>query len=247
MQDTILQAEETIQNTLESLPHMHLGRELADALKFLAPPGYRPVVELQENGKKKRRTAPADTWTPETGEILISFSKDSSPGVEVRPAVAETASLNGDPNLAAPRSTPGSTVRSKADSSGTVHPKPAHHAETPNLPNHAERELCEGLEEAERQGRAFVALKWFRDDFLASKGFAWAEDPKQRQEVLARAIESGLIVTNRIPNPRSPFPTSTVRLNRARRSSQTGERRFSPIRIKGEPLSSTILRDRGDR
>jgi hypothetical protein len=108
-----------------------------------------------------------------------------------------------------------------------------------------EKELCRALEEVERQGRAFIALRWFRENVLPATGFAWASDPAQRQSVLTSAITKGLITTSRIPNPRSSFPTTAIRLNRAPSTPQQQGQRYAPVRIHGESLSSSILRDRG--
>ncbi len=49
---------------------------LARALRFLAPPGYQVIVELcSENGRSKRRNAPADSWSPEEDEVRIYFER----------------------------------------------------------------------------------------------------------------------------------------------------------------------------
>src|ERR1700723_3903965 len=46
------------------------------ALRFLAPPGYQALVELcSENGRSKRRNAPADSWSPEEDEVRIYFER----------------------------------------------------------------------------------------------------------------------------------------------------------------------------
>lgn len=247
---SIVEVEESVQGALEALPSIlrskpltPLTQQLADAVKILAPAGYHPVVELQENGRRKRRTASADNWTPATGEILISFSRDdisherpAQPEDELSVAMRRAANVRNSPVEAmSPRGQAANPVNQGASSPSQV---------TSSLES-VEYELCRTLEEVERQGRAFVALKWFRDDVLASKGYAWASDPEQRQSVLASAIEKGLIVTSRVPNPRSAFPTTAIRLNRAPVAPQGEGQRYSPVRIHGEPLSSTILRDRG--
>lgn len=224
MQQSIVQTEESIQDALESLRSIPLSQQLSDVLDILAPKGYHPVVELQEDGRKKRRTASIENWTPETGEILISFSKDTRQDSTQKPQTAGPAL--GNSSVAGHRTTASPSKQS---------------------PLREVKELCDALEEVERQGRSFVALKWFRDEVLPAKGFPWAAVTEERHAVLAQAVESGAIVTSKIPNPRSPFPTTTIRLNRSRIASQGGTRRFSPVRIQGEPLSTTILRDRGVR
>lgn len=210
MQTRIFEAEESVQDALESLRNLPVNAKLTAVLDLLAPQGYHPVVELQENGRKKRRNASLDNWTPKTGEILISFEPDVH-GLEQKQ-----------------RGTSSATEASKTKASVTP-----------------EEELCMALEEVERQHWSFVALKRFRDEVLPSKGYTWAADQEKRQAVLASAVEKGLVLTSKIPNPRSPFPTTTIRLNRSRMQDASGERRFAPVQIKGEALSSTILRDRG--
>lgn len=225
---TILQTEESIQDALESLRSATVNSKLSAILDVLAPKGYRLIVELQEDGRKKRRTASIENWNPENGEILISFSKDESNkearhGRPIRQTANQYTARTSDSML-------------PADSS----PARAGSREIASV-----KELCATLEEVERQGLPFVALKRFRDNVLPSKGFSWAASPESRQEVLAQAIESGAVVTSKIPNPRSPFPTTTIRLNRSRMGPDS--RRFAPVRVQGEALSATILRDRGAR
>jgi hypothetical protein len=266
---SISDVEESVQGALEALPSIlrsspatSLTRQLGEALAVLVPAGYRPVVELQENGRRKRRTASADNWTPETGKILISFSKDSS-SQQVQKSASEPPP---QPVFVGPRTHQlleiVATERARTASARSVQastpsqpprmPAPnriqasSNLAAPPTAVSDAQKqELCRALDEVERQGRAFIALKWFRDEVLPSKGFAWVSDPEHRQAVLAEVIAEGLIVTSRVPNPRSPFPTTSIRLNRAPVSPQSEGKRYSPVRIQGEPLSSTILRDRG--
>lgn len=227
---SIIEVEESVQGVLEALPSIlrsspttPLTQQISEAAKILSPPGYRPVVELQENGRRKRRTASAENWSPETGEILISFSRDDS--IHRQSAVAPAAPDKGTSMPPARTSEASASVR-------------------PALESPVE-ELCRALEQVERQGLAFVALKRFRDTVLPATQYAWASDPDQRQAVLASAIEKGLIVTSRVPNPRSAFPTTAIRLNRMPIRSQAEGQRYAPVRIQGEPLSTTILRDRG--
>ena len=236
---SIVEVEESVQSALEALPAIlrsgspaSVSQQLIEAVKVLVPAGYRPVVELQENGRRKRRTASASNWSPETGEIVISFSKEDPV-----------------PPLDHPQSPlpPGSIFTQPAPLKAATSGDQNFSGSGPHLDSIDSREtdLCRALEEVERQGRAFIALKWFRDDVLAATGFAWASDPEQRQTVLASAITRGLVLTSRIPNPRSSFPTTTIRLNRTPPAAGEQRERYSPVRIQGDPLSSTILRDRG--
>jgi hypothetical protein len=207
--ERIQDCEEAVENGLAVLEKMSLSNiEATRALQFLAPKGFRPVVEFRESGRKKRRTASADKWTPATGEILITF----------------------DPVEA-------------GDAAGSDQPAKAAGSDR------ALEEVCQSLAEAEI-GRSFVALKWFRDELLPAKGYSWAVALEDRHAVLTKAITGGWILTGKVTNPRAPqYPTTTVRVNRQRQSHFSGAeaRRFRPVPIHGEPLSQTILRDRGER
>jgi hypothetical protein len=102
-----------------------------------------------------------------------------------------------------------------------------------------------------RPGYGFVALKWFRDQVLPSVRPEW-NAPEARSAILRDAIERGLVLTSKVPNPKSPaFPVTALRLNRS--LPETAEilgipapppAEFNPIAIRGEDLSQTILRER---
>jgi len=70
--------------------------------------------------------------------------------------------------------------------------------------------------------------------------------------VLRDAIEKRLVLTSKVPNPKSPqFPLTAIRLNRLFADNQAipgADHRanpdFSPVDIGGENLSTTILRER---
>jgi hypothetical protein len=208
---SIKDCEEALEQTLTRLRNLNLPElRSLPALDVIAPKGFRPIVSLLENGRKKRRTASAETWSPATGEISISFER------------AEASESR--------KSSPLSDV-SPADS--------------PAL-----KEMLSALQEAESApGRSFVALKWFRDEYLHSTGLSWAQDEQQRHSLLTQAINDGWILTSRIPNPKAPlYPTTTIRLNRQKAAGGAPPTsRFRPVPIAGEPLSTTILRDRGTR
>src|SRR5271156_3223783 len=70
---TISDLEQTVQNGLEAMRNAPLSEQITSALKYLVPSGYKPIVQLEEDGRKKRSTAAASNWTPETGEIVIYF------------------------------------------------------------------------------------------------------------------------------------------------------------------------------
>src|SRR5579862_4668758 len=148
--ERIQDCEEAVENGLVVLEKMSPSNsEVARALQFLTPKGFRPVVEFRESGRKKRRTASAANWAPATGEILITFD----------PLEAGDALASDQPVKAV-------------------------------NPNRDLDEVCEALAEAEI-GRSFVALKWFRDEFLPAKGYSWATTTEDRHAVLTKAITGG--------------------------------------------------------
>jgi hypothetical protein len=110
--------------------------------------------------------------------------------------------------------------------------------------------LCDA--EREPRFREFVGLKSFRDQYLAARGFEWAETPQTRRTILDLAIAKGLVLTGKVPNPKSPQnPTTTIRLNRElpdvkKVLERTHQDRspFRPAPIRGESLSATILAER---
>jgi len=119
-------------------------------------------------------------------------------------------------------------------------------------PSNELRELVRSLDQAEsRPGYSFVALKWFRDTVLPVAG-AWASDPDARNRAIRNAIERGLVLTSKVPNPNSPaFPVTSIRLNRSSPEiaailgvSRESEAEFEPAEIRGELLSATVLRER---
>jgi len=139
-------------------------------------------------------------------------------------------------------------------------PRPSR-AENPDQPVTAPRlaisdslwDLIRCLDHAEsRPGYTFVALKWFRDVALPASAPAWAESDAVRSNVLRDAIERRIVLTGRIPNPKSPqFPVTTIKLNRllpdVRSVLGTGgvtDEGFEPITIRGESLSATVLKER---
>jgi hypothetical protein len=113
-------------------------------------------------------------------------------------------------------------------------------------------DLIKALDRAESQpGYSFVALKWFRDTALPSEGFAWANAASVR-EALRDCIDKRLVLTSKVPNPRSPeFPVTAIRLNRLMPEVRAilgtedgGMPDFQPVPIRGENLSATVLRER---
>ncbi len=213
--NTIQDLEKALEKNLAGLP--------------IAPQGYRPVVELLENGRKKRRTASALSWSAKTGEVRIRFEQARRPSDEVSP---ESPGLGKDEKTKSGEVTP------------LLPPPVAAAAPDRRLPG-----LLKALEDAETApGRMFVALKWFRDEYLPSTGVDWAQNREERQDVLTRGIQAGWILTGKVANPKAPpYPTTTIRLNRQKQPASAPAIRFRPVPISGEPLSRTILLDRGAR
>jgi len=78
------------------------------------------------------------------------------------------------------------------------------------------RALIGVVDRAERNPQLnFVALKFLRDRLLPETENTWAQSPQSCQAVIAEAIDSGVLLTSKTPNPRNPdFPVTVVQLNR---------------------------------
>lgn len=190
---TIPDAEEMIEDALNELAYSQ-DPGLARALRFLAPPGYQVIVELcSENGRSKRRDAPAGSWSPEEDEVRIYFERAGGADSHPRPARAQRTAR-------APGFAESETAEALASADMDARVK----------------DLCEALGEAERGGHAFIALKWFRDSFLPRKPFGWNNHPDARQIALAEAIQRGMVTTGKVANPKTPaYPTTTIKLSRS--------------------------------
>lgn len=221
-ESTISDIEQIVQDGLEQLRDAPLSERITAALSFLTPPGYKPIAQLEEDGRKKRSTAAASNWSPETGEIRIYFERLGEP-------------------------------KSGVASYGWTNPERAQEMAKPEPPSEEVtdddiKQCCEALAETERAGRAFIALKWFRDTELMSKSYPWSASLAHRQAVLTKAIDVGALQTTQIPNPKAPqHPTTTIRLNRESKYAQSVPPRFQPIRLRGNgPSASELLvRERG--
>jgi len=231
---SIPEAEEIIEEALEELSYS-TDPGMARALRFLAPPGYQAIVELcGENGRSKRRNANASTWNAEEDEVRIYFER-------IDGEVEDSADYMHQ------QAAPGRmrTTRHHDD-------QPIHLSDHTEIGDPAElderiKELCATLAEAERGGHAFIALKWFRDSFLPRKSFGWNQNPELRQMILAEAILRGVVMTSKIPNPKTPaYPTTTIRLNRAEAGLPEESQRFRPIPIQGGSINASLDDDRGN-
>jgi hypothetical protein len=219
-----MQEKQVTIKDLEVLIEQSLPKSLGGLPKQFQFPGYRPQVRLFDGktDRKKKENAAAKCWSPESGEIRISFELD--PGVSPASPVS----------MAVP---------------------PAVEAEPMSFekPSEELRDLVKSLDQAEsRPGYDFVALKWFRDSVLPAARPAWTDNAEARNRVLRDAIEKRFVLTSKVPNPKSPaFPVTAVRLNRSLPeirailgTSQELEAEFHPAEIRGELLSTTVLRER---
>lgn len=68
---------------IESRLEEDLSKLRSPEYKSLVPAGFRAQVQLLgKDGRKKRKNAPAESWTPESGEIRIRFEPIPAPDVE---------------------------------------------------------------------------------------------------------------------------------------------------------------------
>lgn len=113
------------------------------------------------------------------------------------------------------------------------------------------QQIVEQLKAAERD-LPFVGLDWFRNEFLPQCGYPWAKDPKKIDSLLWQAFERFLVLTWPVPDPAERLRSiTTITVNRKLREAPPDTEkhgmRFTPIRIKGGPISDTVIEDRADR
>jgi hypothetical protein len=163
-------AEEIIEEALNELAYSQ-DPGLVRALRFLAPPGYQAIVELcSEDGRSKRRSDSADTWSPEEDEVRIYFERIVSDDPAPRLTRVPRAVTNGH---SADEEDEDRVEIMPADTDARV------------------KELCAALAEAERGGHAFIALKWFRDSFLPRKAYRWNQNPRDTAVGACRGDSAG--------------------------------------------------------
>ncbi|MGE0492488.1 MAG: hypothetical protein AB7S38_24955 [Vulcanimicrobiota bacterium] len=119
------------------------------------------------------------------------------------------------------------------------------------------RLFVEALSQVEST-RPFVSLKWFRDTYLPEELGGVFSRPETRSQTLTELIEGGLVTVGSVPHPdpAKPYSTTTINLNHRHRSvraildqpnavpARGSGSRFRPRRLKGEPLSKTVLDER---
>jgi hypothetical protein len=213
-------------------------KQLLHEFSYAVPSRSQVRISLLDaKRRKKRSNASAENWSPESGRIEISFEPTAS---EDRTPESERT---GSPALI-----PSGSVEPQNTGCGPEHPQFVHPAEADLL-----RILVKALDRAEgRPGWNFVPLKKFRDEILPSENLPSMPSDVERQSVLRSAIEKRLILVGKVPNPKAPqFPVTTIRLNRLMPEVEeilgrdaNADLEFRPVEIRGEPLSSTILRER---
>jgi hypothetical protein len=227
--------------------------KISEALKQLTelnvlPDGYRCRARIYGQSRKKRQSASFETsWSPDTDSIEITF--------EPKPQLSQVAS---QPVAGAGVATPSNSgpksggVAGLLSEFGSLSEEPPNSTPKSGSATDPLSDLIKALDRAESQpGYTFVALKWFRDAALPAEGFAWLSADAVRN-LLREAIEKKIILTSKVPNPRSPqFPVTAIRLNRlmpevkatlGSRDERPSD--FQPVPIRGENLSATVLRER---
>lgn len=100
---------------------------------------------------------------------------------------------------------------------------------------------------AQERRRDFIWAGFVVNDLLPGLG----AEKREAQVLFDRMVDDGIISLSKTPNPNNPdFPSTRVQLNRdhpdvQRVLSKNGRTRsFEPVAIRGEPLSTTIKRER---
>lgn len=100
------------------------------------------------------------------------------------------------------------------------------------------------LEQVEKTGKTPIPLEWFRDEaLLHSYKFDWLESPEFRQRVIDKSIEAGALEASTMPRAEGG-PDVTV-ISTVKFEPPKDGKRYHPITVHGEPVSVTLIRDRG--
>jgi hypothetical protein len=181
-----------------------------EVLRYLAPrAGERATIELRTKAENDRPREPLsddarlEEWIERGGEVRVVYG-----GVAAAPRRQETSAAAAFERRQDLRGAAQAPRRREEYDARAPQPQIAHDAEM--------LELVIELDRVERERRMpYIVLKWFRDTALPSSGLRWTEDPDFRRDVLRDAIDSGLVVTAKVPNPYNPaFPPTTLRVNR---------------------------------
>lgn len=219
---TIAEMETEVSRTVESSHHFD---------------GFQAKATAYGPQRKKKSTAPESAFQPGRDRFVIEYVPAAS--VPARRSVAAlivptSPAVSRQPYAAAP-AVPRAEVSSELD--------------------HA-ADLIRALADAEaRPGFHFVGLKWFRDVGLTQRGLSWASVPNARYTAVNTAIAQGCVIAEKLDNPNRPeHPTSVLKLNRSHPAVQAILNQptrpgfnFPLVTVRGEPVSSTVIRDRGQR
>jgi hypothetical protein len=229
MSQTIEESQREIETALQALPNFanYLPEQLKPLARLAAPNGFCANVRFRHarNERAVKSNAPAEAWSPSSGLISISYEQRANEPVHP---------------VKTPRHTPVAQRSSADDPARNVADDPA-------------RDVLVALSQAEHEPElGFVALKWFRDVYLNRRMFRWGDSDETRQRVLADVINRRWILTSKIPNPKNPaFPVTAIRVNRSLpevqnilRAEQELNAPFAPIKLRGELLSDTVIRER---
>jgi len=80
-------ALDLLRSTSDATPPDQAMQIVSELRMLFAPSGYRPTVQLEEEGRKKRATAAETNWRFDRGEIVIFHEPIN--GLELVPAAAE--------------------------------------------------------------------------------------------------------------------------------------------------------------
>ncbi len=214
-------------------------REILGKAGYTLPDHFQPQVSLlkfDSNGKKRqvRSDASADNWSPESGRIEIRFEPIQHQREQEKSETSRETNASSGESPTVSEDGPGSA--------GFLHP--------------AEAELLRALDRAEsKPGWNFVPLRKFRDEILSlerPEDIPHLRTDVEQRHMLQSAIDKRFVLVGKVPNPKAPqFPVTTIRLNRlmpqvkaALGQGDNTDLDFRPVEIRGEPLSTTILRER---
>ena len=215
---TIRDVQDDLEESLASLYGLALPPEL-EGLRHLPIGDHDPRVSIRrvDSRRKVREDAAASYFHPDMCEVVISFV----PSETDRVADDRPKGLLKSPQRRPPTS---STLTRQRVSSST---------------RSGRQRSC---------GRLW-AWKWFRDQFLPRSGYDWALDHRMRAALLRHATDERLVLTSHVPNPNQPLhPVTAIRVNRRHSRFQSAASHritaFTPIVIRGGPISDTVLSDR---
>ena len=241
-------------------------KDSLDKVGYAVPQQRQPHVTLSDaKGRKKKRNASADNWSAESGQIVVRY--ESIPQEDKH---LDSQSFRGIGNASQAQDRESSEQASDGKTSmhpaemhpaemhpAEMHPAEMHPAEMHPAEMHpAEAQLVRALDRAEsRPGWNFVPLRKFRDEILPLESpelIPSLRTDVEQKHILQSAIDKRYVLVGKVPNPKAPqFPVTTIRLNRlipevAAALGQRGgnDLEFAPVEIRGEPLSTTILRER---